>query len=117
MTFATILIALLFGLAVGSFLNVVISRAPRGESVVNPGSHCRNCGRALRWWENIPVASYLALRGRCRTCGARIGVRYLVVEAAAAVVAAAAAAWVRLAPVMAVGRGLGACGGGQPWPA
>ncbi len=86
-----ITLAGLVGLAFGSFLNVVISRLPRGESVVWPPSHCMSCGRRLRWWENIPVASYLSLRGRCRTCGRPIGIRYLVVEAAAGAAAMVAA--------------------------
>ena len=81
-----------FGAALGSFLNVVISRVPSGESVIRPPSRCPGCGRQLAWWENIPVAGYIALRGRCRTCRAPIGVRHLVVELAAAV-AAGAAAW------------------------
>jgi leader peptidase (prepilin peptidase)/N-methyltransferase len=72
----------LLGLAFGSFLNVCVSRWPAGESVVTPRSHCRNCGRTLTWWENVPVLSWLALRGKCRTCGVRIGIRYVLVEAA-----------------------------------
>jgi leader peptidase (prepilin peptidase)/N-methyltransferase len=77
--FGTVLAALL-GLAFGSFLNVCLSRWPEGESVVKPRSHCRNCGRTLAWWENIPVASWLALRGRCRTCKTKISWRYPTVE-------------------------------------
>lgn len=77
--FATILTGLL-GLAFGSFLNVCLSRWPEGESIVQPPSHCRACGRTLCWWENIPALSWLALRGRCRTCGARISARYVAVE-------------------------------------
>jgi leader peptidase (prepilin peptidase)/N-methyltransferase len=77
----TVLAALL-GLAFGSFLNVCLSRWPQGESIVTPRSHCRQCGRTLAWWENVPLVSWLALRGRCRTCGAWIGWRYVVVEAA-----------------------------------
>lgn len=76
-------IGLLFGLAFGSFLNVVLTRVPRGESIATPRSRCRACGRSLAWFENVPVVSYLALGGRCRTCRAPIGVRYLVVELAA----------------------------------
>jgi leader peptidase (prepilin peptidase)/N-methyltransferase len=72
----------LLGLAFGSFLNVCLSRWPEGESVVKPRSHCRSCGRVLRWWENVPLASWVALRGRCRGCGGWIGWRYVVVEAA-----------------------------------
>jgi leader peptidase (prepilin peptidase) / N-methyltransferase len=70
----------LLGLAFGSFLNVCLSRWPEGESVVKPRSHCRNCGRTLAWWENIPVASWLALRARCRTCKTKISWRYPLVE-------------------------------------
>lgn len=88
---AVIGFATLLGLAVGSFTNVVISRAPRGESLLGPSSHCPACSRSLVWWENIPVASYLALRGRCRTCGAPIGPRHLVVELAGGIAGAAAA--------------------------
>jgi len=72
----------LFGLAFGSFLNVCLSRWPAGESVVKPRSHCRQCGRTLTWWENVPLVSWLALRGRCRTCRAWIGWRYPLVELA-----------------------------------
>ncbi len=75
-------LAALLGLAFGSFLNVCLSRWPEGESVVKPRSHCRNCARALTWWENIPLLSWLALRGRCRTCGVWIGWRYPLVESA-----------------------------------
>ncbi len=78
---ATILAGLL-GLVFGSFLNVCLSRWPEGESVVVPPSHCRACGRTLAWWENIPVASWLALRGRCRTCRAPVSWRYPLVELA-----------------------------------
>ncbi|MGA8086163.1 MAG: prepilin peptidase [Terracidiphilus sp.] len=77
----TILAALL-GLAFGSFLNVCLSRWPEGESVVKPRSHCRNCGRTLAWWENIPLLSWIALRGRCRTCKTKISWRYPLVELA-----------------------------------
>jgi len=76
------LFAALMGLAFGSFLNVCLTRWPAGESIVKPRSHCRNCGRTLAWWENVPLASWLALRGRCRTCGAWIGLRYQLVELA-----------------------------------
>jgi len=79
--FGTIFAGLL-GLAFGSFLNVCLSRWPAGESVVKPLSHCRNCDHTLAWWENVPVASWLALRGRCRNCHTRIGWRYPLVELA-----------------------------------
>jgi leader peptidase (prepilin peptidase)/N-methyltransferase len=72
--------AALVGLAFGSFLNVCLSRWPEAESIVTPRSHCRSCGRALAWWENVPLVSWIALRGRCRTCNAWIGWRYPVVE-------------------------------------
>jgi leader peptidase (prepilin peptidase)/N-methyltransferase len=79
--FATILAGLL-GLAFGSFLNVCLSRWPEDESIVKPRSHCRHCEHSLAWWENIPLASWIALRGRCRQCKAWIGVRYPLVELA-----------------------------------
>jgi leader peptidase (prepilin peptidase)/N-methyltransferase len=72
----------LLGLAFGSFLNVCLSRWPQGESIVHPRSHCRNCDHTLAWWENVPLVSWLALRGRCRECKTWIGWRYPVVEAA-----------------------------------
>jgi leader peptidase (prepilin peptidase)/N-methyltransferase len=74
--------AALAGLAFGSFLNVCLTRWPEGESILKPRSHCRNCDRTLAWWENIPLLSWIALRGRCRTCGAWIGIRYPLVELA-----------------------------------
>ena len=70
-----------FGAIVGSFLNVCIHRLPIGRSIVWPASACPHCGRALAWFENIPIASYLSLGGRCRTCRAPISYRYPVVEA------------------------------------
>jgi leader peptidase (prepilin peptidase)/N-methyltransferase len=73
--------AVAFGALVGSFLNVCIYRLPLGKSVVWPASACPHCGRSLSWYENIPVVSWMLLRGRCRTCGAAIGVRYPVIEA------------------------------------
>ena len=68
------------GLVVGSFLNVCIYRLPRGQSVNWPGSRCRTCDRTLSWYENVPVVSWVVLRGRCRTCGERISVMYPIVE-------------------------------------
>ncbi len=76
------LFTLLVGLAVGSFVNVLIYRIPRGLSIVWPPSHCPVCGHRLAWKDNIPLLSYLILRGRCRYCGARIPLRYPLVEAA-----------------------------------
>jgi leader peptidase (prepilin peptidase)/N-methyltransferase len=81
----------LLGVCFGSFLNVCVSRWPEGESIVRPGSHCRSCWRTLAWWENLPLASWMVLRGRCRTCGERISWRYPLVELAVGVLWAAAA--------------------------
>jgi leader peptidase (prepilin peptidase) / N-methyltransferase len=85
----TLLLALaagLLGLLLGSFLNVVIWRVPRGESIVRPPSHCPSCGHAVRPRDNVPVASWLLLRGRCRDCHAPISVRYPFVELATGLV-------------------------------
>jgi len=70
----------LVGLAFGSFLNVCISRFPRDQSVVTPRSHCPRCEAAIAWYDNVPVVSWLFLRGRCRQCGSRISFRYPTVE-------------------------------------
>ena len=75
----------IFGALIGSFLNVVIYRVPLGRSVVAPASACGQCVRPIRWYDNIPVISWLVLRGRCRDCGAHISVRYPLVELAGAV--------------------------------
>ena len=75
-----------FGFIFGSFLNVCIVRVPRSESVVTPGSHCPGCGRSIRWHDNIPVVSYVLLRGRCRDCGRRIALLYPLVEILTAIV-------------------------------
>jgi leader peptidase (prepilin peptidase)/N-methyltransferase len=82
----------LFGLAVGSFLNVVIYRVPRGESIVTPRSACPTCGAPVRERDNIPVISWLLLRGRCRDCKAPISSRYPIVELACAALFAGVAA-------------------------
>ena len=93
-------VAAVLGLLLGSFLNVVIMRLPRGESIVTPRSHCRVCNTPIRWYDNLPLLSYLALRARCRACHARIAWRYPAVELAVA-------AWFtlvvhRLAPIFQV---------------
>lgn len=75
-----IVLLALFGLFMGSFLNVCIYRMPRGQSVVFPSSRCPACGMPIRPWDNIPVLSFLLLRGKCRRCGARISPRYPLVE-------------------------------------
>jgi leader peptidase (prepilin peptidase)/N-methyltransferase len=68
------------GLAIGSFLNVVAARVPLKRSVVKPRSACMSCGNELAWYDNIPVVSYIVLRGRCRNCGVHIALRYPLVE-------------------------------------
>ena len=83
-----IAVAALGGLLVGSFLNVVIARLPEGESLVSPGSRCPHCGHPVRPYDNVPVLSWLWLRGRCRDCGEPISVRYPVVEALTGVLCA-----------------------------
>jgi leader peptidase (prepilin peptidase) / N-methyltransferase len=84
-----ILIATLGGLTIGSFLNVVAYRIPRGESLVAPGSRCPSCGTPVRPYDNVPVVSWLLLHGRCRDCSTPIAVRYPIVEATSAVLAVA----------------------------
>ena len=74
------------GAAIGSFINVLVARLPEGRSPVRPRSSCPACGATIRWYDNIPVLSWLLLRGRCRSCGARISVEYLLVEAATAAI-------------------------------
>ncbi|HEY5619030.1 MAG TPA: prepilin peptidase [Vicinamibacterales bacterium] len=76
----------LAGLVVGSFLNVCIHRIPRRESLVWPASHCTACNTPLAWFENVPIVSWLLLRGRCRTCGVRISSMYPIVELTTAIV-------------------------------
>jgi leader peptidase (prepilin peptidase)/N-methyltransferase len=83
---AEILVAAFFGSVIGSFLNVVAWRVPRGESLVSPGSRCPHCETPVKPYDNVPVLSWLVLRGRCRHCGAPISPRYPIVELATAVV-------------------------------
>ena len=84
-------LALAPGLALGSFLNVVAARVPLRRSLVRPASACMACGHELAWYDNVPLLSYALLRGRCRSCGVRIALRYPAVELAAAVLVAACA--------------------------
>ena len=91
-------VSLIFGLLIGSFLNVVIHRLPLGESVVHPASRCPSCGSAIKPWDNVPVLSYLWLRGRCRSCGVGISSRYPAVELFTGLVFAAIAWRFGLAP-------------------
>jgi leader peptidase (prepilin peptidase)/N-methyltransferase len=90
MTTAYIALAALFGAIIGSFLNVVIYRLPRGESLSTPGSHCPSCETPIKPYDNVPVLGWLWLRGRCRSCGEPISVRYPLVEAGTAVLCAGA---------------------------
>jgi leader peptidase (prepilin peptidase)/N-methyltransferase len=75
-----LILAGLMGLCIGSFLNVVIYRLPRGTSIVTPPSRCRNCDYLLRWYDNVPVLSWVFLRARCRSCGTPVSWQYPVVE-------------------------------------
>ncbi|MCK6574371.1 prepilin peptidase [Myxococcota bacterium] len=81
--------AFVWGTLWGSFLNVVIYRLPLELSVVHPGSRCGACGTPIRWYDNVPIVSFLLLRGRCRACGARYSPRYMLVEAACGVLSLA----------------------------
>ena len=80
--------ALMPGLAFGSFLNVVAARLPLRRSLVSPGSACMDCGHEIAWYDNVPLLSWLALRGRCRACGVRISARYPAVELVTALLVA-----------------------------
>jgi leader peptidase (prepilin peptidase)/N-methyltransferase len=89
----------LLGACIGSFLNVVILRVPAGQSVVLPGSHCA-CGAPIAWFDNLPVVSWFALRGRARCCGRPFSARYPAIEALTA--ALFVACWLRLPPAVAL---------------
>ena len=99
------LFALLLGLCIGSFLNVVVWRVPRGESVVWPGSHCPRCGHDLPWANNIPVLSWVLLRGQCQFCHGKISIQYPLIELLSG------GLWVLLAQ-----PGVGRLGALEPWP-
>ena len=81
------------GAVTGSFLNVVIYRLPRKESIVSPGSHCPRCGQPVKWYDNIPLLSYVILRAQCRHCGQPITPRYPTVELLTAVLWVMAGVW------------------------
>ena len=97
----------LVGACIGSFLNVVAWRLPRQESVVWPGSHCPNCGHAVRWHDNLPVFGWLLLQGRCRDCHWRIPVRYPLVELLTA------GLWLTAIPAVGIGATLAQPATGQ----
>jgi len=97
-----LLIAFIAGAMIGSFLNVCIARVPAGESVVYPPSHCPRCGSPIRSWDNIPLISYLVLRGRCRACRGRISLRYPVVEVLTGLFAVLLVARFDLSPALVV---------------
>ena len=82
-------IAFMFGAIVGSFLNVCIYRLPKGKSIVTPPSHCPKCGKPINWYDNIPLLSYIVLKGRCRSCREPISPGYFIVETVTAVLAVA----------------------------
>ena len=88
MSFAIAAFAFAPGLAIGSFLNVVVARVPLRRSIVSPASACMTCGHELAWYDNIPLVSWLVLRGRCRSCSDRIPARYPVVELVTALLVA-----------------------------
>lgn len=75
-------IIFIFGIVIGSFLNVCIYRIPEKEDIVKTSSHCMSCGYHLKWYDMIPLLSFLALRGKCRKCGAKLSVQYPLIEAA-----------------------------------
>ena len=80
------LIACVLGLVLGSFYNVCIYRIPEKKSIILPPSHCPNCGRIIPFYDNIPLLSYLILRGKCRACKTPISPRYLIVEVLTAII-------------------------------
>jgi leader peptidase (prepilin peptidase)/N-methyltransferase len=110
MTVVVAVMCAVLGLVIGSFLNVVVWRVPRGESVVHPESHCPACDSPVRPRDNIPVLSWLLLRGRCRDCGEAISIRYPLVEAGTSIVFVALALRIGLQPELPAYLYLGAVG-------
>lgn len=96
------MLAFCFGAVWGSFANVVIHRLPLGQSVVKPPSACPNCGHQIRWWENVPILSFVFLMGRCSSCRTRISPRYLLVEAVCGGLWLATTLWAGLRPHLVV---------------
>jgi len=71
---------LIIGFIFGSFFNVLIYRLPKKESILFPSSHCQNCNNEIKWYDNIPILSYILLRGRCRYCKEKISIQYPIIE-------------------------------------
>src|SRR5258708_29759569 len=94
----TLAVVAVFGLVLGSFLNVVIARLPERRSLLAPRSACPVCGAPIAWYDNVPLVSFVALRGRCRACAMPIPWRYPLVEATTAVLLAGA--WVEFGPTL-----------------
>src|SRR5438477_1500533 len=84
MVYYWLAVVFILGTVVGSFLNVCIARMPLEKSVIWPGSRCSSCLQPIRWYDNLPLISFLWLRGRCRTCGEHFSPRYVIVELVAA---------------------------------
>jgi leader peptidase (prepilin peptidase)/N-methyltransferase len=102
---ALVVLAGIYGAMLGSFLNVCVYRLPRDESVIRPRSRCPGCGAPIAWYDNLPVLSWLALRGKCRRCGTRISIQYPLVELAVGLVWALAV-WRWSVTVAAVSAGV-----------
>ncbi|MCM2276760.1 MAG: prepilin peptidase [Oligoflexia bacterium] len=92
--------ALSVGLIIGSFLNVVVARLPHDQSVIRPRSRCPGCGKGIAWYDNVPVVSYLVLRGKCRHCSMRISPRYPIIELLTGTLFFAAMAQFGLSPAL-----------------
>jgi prepilin signal peptidase PulO-like enzyme (type II secretory pathway) len=97
------------GLVLGSFINLVADRAPKGESIIRPGSHCRSCGRQLNAIDLLPLLGYVLRRGQCATCQVQIGASAPLVEGVAGLCMAAPILWFGLWPGAAAGLGLIGC--------
>ena len=83
----TLIFVFLIGISIGSFLNVVIYRLPRGKSIISPPSSCPNCGTKIKPWHNIPILGWIILKGKCANCGANISVRYPIIETLSGILA------------------------------
>jgi leader peptidase (prepilin peptidase)/N-methyltransferase len=81
-----LIVAIIFGILIGSFLNVVILRIPKNESIIFPASHCPTCKTPLKWWHNIPIISYIFLKGKCAFCNEKISIQYPLVELASGII-------------------------------